>query len=220
MCVCCLLKKKEVKCWSLVANFTSRFYFLQKCRCNANETSASFCFTPPPSLLLLLLLLLLTLLLLTLLLLLSIGPTLHLFSVDLNILLFLLPSLVRSRFSEEEEDCSVLLCLSVKLWDGHNYCYYYYYYYYYYDYNDELSCCCCYIKTGPSAIDLKPQQSRALASRSAPRETRPTDRPNATKQKQHKDSQEGRLSDVVGSRVSSLSLSLSDWLVGFFVFAS
>lgn len=63
----------------------------------------------------------------------------------------------------------VLLCLSVKLWDGYYYCCCYY------DYNDELSCCCCYTKAGPSAIDLKPQQSRALASRSA-RENL-TDRP-------------------------------------------
>lgn len=82
-----------------------------------------------------------------------------------------LPGLLQA--SEGEENCSVLLCLFVKLGNGH--CYYYYYCYY--DYKDELSCCCCYTKTGPSAIDLKPQQSRALASRSAPREP---DRPPAT----------------------------------------
>lgn len=67
----------------------------------------------------------------SLLLLLFIGPTLHLFFMDLNILLFLLSSLVQLQASEDEEDCSVCLCLSVKLWDGHYYCYYCCYYYYY-----------------------------------------------------------------------------------------
>lgn len=42
----------------------------------------------------------------------------------------------------------------------------------------ELSCCCCYLKTGPSAIDLKPQHSQVLASHSALWEP---DRPNPAK---------------------------------------
>lgn len=105
-------------------------------KCRRQRSAASFCFTPPS------------------------VPFFWTYSAPL---LRGPKHLPLPQVSEDEEDCFVLLCLSVKLWDGH-----YYYCYYYYDYIDELSCCRCYLKTGPSAIDLKPQQSRAVASRSAP----------------------------------------------------